>query len=543
MKLLGVIRFELAYQARRAWPWVILAVLVGLSFLVARDNSLADALYEDFFANSPFAIAKTTVFGSLLWLMVAAVIAGEAAARDVATGMHPLVYTTTITKAEYLGGRFLAALALNFLLLLGVQAAILLAVYLPGVDPRVIGPFRPAAFFTAYTFIAVPNAVAATAIQFAAAARTGRPMTGYLGSFLLFFMAYFIAGLLLWNRELGILLDPIGVRFIWDELSHLWTTVEKSTRMLELEGGLLANRLLWLSVAVAALAFTYGSFQFGHRTVGSWMPWRRRRVAHAPVPARLGVEASAPIPVPQVARTFGLAIHVQKTLAIAWESFRATAKSWAGLAMLLGIPLLTVVVVADQMVSLGTPLTPTTARVIAELTGPLANAMSRWMVVPVLIIYFAGELIWREREAGLAEISDATPGPEWAPFLGKFLGLGILLAAFTALQMTAGMVAQVMWDYRNFETGLYLKTLFGLQLPDYLLFAVLALTIHVLVNQKYIAHLVAIIVYVFIAALASMVGIEHKLLVYGASPGWLLSPQLNNRPSTGTGRILASQAT
>jgi hypothetical protein len=50
----------------------------------------------------------------------------------------------------------------------------------------VIGPFRPAAFFTAYTFIAVPNAVAATAIQFAAAARTGRPMTGYLGSFLLF---------------------------------------------------------------------------------------------------------------------------------------------------------------------------------------------------------------------------------------------------------------------------------------------------------------------------------------------------------------------
>ncbi len=33
-------------------------------------------------------------------------------------------------------------------------------------------------------------------------------------------------------------------------------------------------------------------------------------------------------------------------------------------------------------------------------------------------------------------------------------------------------------------------------------------------------HLVAIIAYTFIAALANMVGIEHNLLIYGAGPGW-----------------------
>jgi ABC-type transport system involved in multi-copper enzyme maturation permease subunit len=525
MKLLGIFRFELAYQARHAWPWLIFAVLFGLSFLVARDTSLSDALYEDFFANSPFSVARTTVFGSLLWLMVAAVIAGEAGARDVATGMHPLIYTATVSKTDYLAGRFLAALLINFVLLLAVQAAILLAVYLPGVDPKVIGPFRPAAFLTAYAFIALPNAFAATTLQFAVAARIGRPMTAYLGSFLLFFTTFFVAGLLLFKRTLGTVLDPVGVRFIWGDLSHLWTTVEKNTRLLRLEGTLLTNRLLWLGIGLGALALTYLTFQFAHRSaqrapVSSWWPVRRRRDTHAPMPTRIGVTASEPISVPPVPRTFGLPIEARKTLAIAWTSFRRIAKSWAGLAMLVVLPVLTVLVVYDQMVSLGTPLTPTTARVLAELTSAMSNEMGRWVVIPVLIIYFAGELIWREREAGLGEITDAVPGSEWTPFLGKFLGLGLMLVVFTALQMTAGMVAQVMWDYRNFEIGLYLKILFGLQLSEYLLFAVLALTIHVLVDQKYIAHLVAIIAYVFVAALATTIGIEHNLLVYGASPGW-----------------------
>ena len=234
MKLWEIFRFELAYQARRAWPWLIFAVVLVVDFLMTRDNSLAEALYEDFFLNSSFAIAKTTVFGSLIWLLGAAAVAGEAAARDVATGMHPLTYTVPVSKAEYLGGRFLAAFVLNALILLAVQAGILLAVYSPGVDPEMIGPFRPAAYLTAYAFIALANAFVATAIQFWAASRNGRPMAGYLGSVLLFFMSYVVGLFLLFQgrQDVASLLDPIGVHFILSDLSHLWTTIEKSWRLI-----------------------------------------------------------------------------------------------------------------------------------------------------------------------------------------------------------------------------------------------------------------------------------------------------------------------
>jgi ABC-2 type transport system permease protein len=517
MKLWGIFRFELAYQVRRAWPWLFFAVLLVTNFLMTRDNSLAEALYEDFFVNSPFAIAKTTVFGSLLWLLMAAVVAGEAAARDVATGMYPLTYTAPLRKAEYLGGRFLAALVLNALILLAVPAGILLAVYSPGVAAELIGPFRPAAYLTNYAYIALANAFVGTAIQFSLATRSGRAMASYLGSLLLFFTGFFIASFLLFKQGLGRLLDPIGIRFVVEDMSHLWTTTEKSWRLIELEGTVLANRLLWLGIGLGALAVTYLSFRFAHRAESSWWRrWKRRRKSQASV---IDSMASAPVAVPRVRRTFGFGIQACQTLAIAWASFRTIAKSWAGLALLIVIPLLTIPVVLDQMISNGVPLIPRTVQVLAELTGPLSSELSRWLIIPLLTVFFAGELVWREREAGAGEISDAMPGSEWPPFLGKLLGLGLVLAAFTAMQMAAAMLAQTIMGHRELEAGLYLKVLFGLQLPEYLLFAVLALAVHVLVNQKYLGHMVAILVYVFIV-LASLFGVEHDLLIYGAGPGW-----------------------
>ena len=516
---------------RRAWPWLFVAVLLVVDFLMARDLSLNEALYEDFFVNSPFAVAKTTVIGTLLWLLMAAAVAGESAARDEATGMHPLTYTVPLSKAEYLGGRFLAALVLTALILIAVQVGILLAVYSPGVAAESIGPFRPAAYLTAYAFISLPNAFVATAIQFGLALRSGRPMASYLGSLLLIFMGFFVASLLLFRRGLGTLLDPIGIRFIVEDVAHLWTTYEKSWRLLELEGIVLQNRLLWLGVALAVLALTYLRFRFAHRTASTWW-WRRTRRgdAHSPTPALIGVTASTPISVPRVRRTFGFAIQARKTLAIAWTSFRTIATSWAGLALLAAIPAMTVLVVLDQMFSSGAPLVPRTARVISELTGPLSNELSRWVIIPLMIIFFAGELVWREREVGLGEITDAMPGSEWVPFLGKFLGLGLVLVVFMALLTAAGMVAQLILGHQDFEIGLYLKILFGLQLPEYLLFAVLALVVHVLVDQKYVGHLVSIIAYVVII-LAPLFGIEHDLLIYGAGPGWSYTEMRGFGPS------------
>src|SRR5690606_40122167 len=76
--------------------------------------------------------------------------------------LHRALPICPVRKAEYLGGRFLAALSLNALILLGVQAGSLLAVYAAETPPSAIGPFRPAAYLAAYGLVALPNALIAT---------------------------------------------------------------------------------------------------------------------------------------------------------------------------------------------------------------------------------------------------------------------------------------------------------------------------------------------------------------------------------------------
>src|SRR5690606_34755894 len=182
MRLSGIVRFELGYQLRRPWPLLSFAVLLLFALLTTGVAIVPVTLPQDFILNSPFVITSVTVFSCQIWLLLTPMVAGEAAARDVHTGMHPLMYTTPTSRLEYLGGRFLAAFILHALILLAVQIGSLLAVYSPGTNADIVGPFRPAAYLAAYGYIALPNALIATTVQFSAALLTGRPMAAYVGS-------------------------------------------------------------------------------------------------------------------------------------------------------------------------------------------------------------------------------------------------------------------------------------------------------------------------------------------------------------------------
>ena len=521
MKLAGIFRFELALQLRRPWPWLCMVVLAVFAFLTTRVSIVPATLPKDFILNSPFIIAAVTVFSCQIWLLIAAGVAGEAGARDVHTGLHPLVYASPVSKMQYLGGRFLAALSINALILLAVQLGSLVAAYAPGVDPQIIGPFRPAAYGAAYGFIAITTAFIATTVQFSAALLSGRPMASYVGSMGLFFLSYpvtfalYMAGL----GERALIVDPVGVFSIMNEMMLKWTIVEKNVRMFVPEGRMLLNRLVWLGIAFATLAATYRRFRFAHRV--AWDPWAllTRRSRKAPPqdvdPGRL----PAAVAVPHVDQSFGFRVHVRQALSIARSSLWMLVKNPAGIFLLAVFPAFVVLVLFSNSEHWGVPLLLRTGNILNDITSPLTQVVDFRVMVPLLIIYFAGELIWRERDAQLSDTIDSTSVPEWVLYTGKFLGLAFMLAAFMLAMTAAGMLAQVITGYYNFEIGLYLKVLFGLQLPEYLLFAALAFLVHTITLDKYAGLLVALVVFMLMI-FAPRLGIEHHLLIYSASPEW-----------------------
>ncbi|WP_165963551.1 ABC transporter permease/M1 family aminopeptidase [Hymenobacter radiodurans] len=444
------------------------------------------------------------------------------------------MYTVPVSKANYLGGRFLAAFTLNTLLLLAVPAGLLLGFYSPGSRAQLLGPFRPEAYLSAFGLLALPVALVGTTVQFGLAVLRGRAIASYVGSVLLFFASHFIlmivAKLVGW-WDLVKLLDLVGFGGVVGSELETWTEAEKNTRLIALQGLFLWNRLLWLGFAGGFFAFVYHRFQLTSPAIRRGWSWRRQPKRRATAPT-LTTGESRPIMVPPVARPFGWATYAYQTLAVAWSSYGKMARSWGGLPLVAAIALGSALLGSEFMQQNTIPLFPTTQQVVYFLTNAVGDVKTPWIIIPLLIVYFAGELVWREREAGLSEITDTAPVPEWVLLGGKFLGLGLLLVTWMALLLLGGMLLQIILGYQNFEVGLYLKTLFGLQLIEYLLFALLALVVHVLVNQKYVGHLALLLTLGFIG-FASKLGIHHHLLVFGAAPDWAYTDIRGFRASLG----------
>ncbi|GAB3823165.1 ABC transporter permease/M1 family aminopeptidase [Hymenobacter jeollabukensis] len=517
MKFQRIFALEFRYQLRRATTWLYFGVVLLITFLVVIANYAADARDGYIVLNAPIVMAAVTVISCVFWLVIGASVAGEAAARDVQTRMHLLTYAAPASKAAYLGGRYLAAFALSALQLLAIPVGMLLAMHFAGVEAAILGPFRVAPYLTTFGFIALPNAFFATTMQFSAAVLSRRPLASYLVGAALFAAAYTIWPLLEKGGEWGNLADPMSFGPVLSHLSNDWTSLEKNTRFLLLEGSFLANRLLWLGISLGLLTFTYFRFQLVLPDVSPKPPASSRPLPAAPSWPKLRWGNGEALP--PARGTHGGATQLRQLRRITWHAFRPLATSKAGLPLLAALALLVGAVVPNNLQGRGTPLLPRTDFVLEYLTAPLTQPERFWPVIALLTIFYAGELVWREREAGLSDLTNAAPVPDWVQLLSRFLALGLVLVLWLGLLLLAAVAAQVAIGGAAPEIGLYLHTLFGLQLVDCLLFALLALTVHVLVNQKFVGHLVALLAYGAMA-FAPTLGLEHKLLIFGASPPW-----------------------
>ena len=481
---------------------------------------------DEIYINSPSSIAFVTVLGTLLWLFIAAAISGDVAARDRQTQIHPLMFTAPATKAEYLGGRFCAAFALNSLLLMAIPVGILISVSTPGIKQDLLGPFRATSYATAYCFISLPIAFVGTTFQFSFSTLTGRPIVSYLASFLVFFMSHFVGGTLanfMNEWKVANVIDLVGFFSIAKEV-ETWTTVEKNTRLIALEGTLLWNRLLWFGFATSLLAYTYFKFRLAHPASGSQRtkfagPSSLVETPETTVEKKpISAAEESYVPQRQAIELQNNTITIKRIFAIAFTSFGSIARSRGGLTIVGFVALVTSVVGTQFMMHFDIPLVPTTALVTDFFTHPLDNLKTPWIIIPLLTIFYTGELIWRERDARIHEIYDTSPVANWILLAGKFLGIAMIITCWLMLLMTSGIIIQVSMGYFHFEPALYFIT-FSLQLIDYLLFALLVLIIHAFVNQRYLGVLIALIAYGVIG-FSGRLGIQHNLLRFAGDPGW-----------------------
>ena len=510
MKFWEVFRFEIAYLLRRFSTWLYFGLLLGITLLFFTE--LATESSPNRHANAPVFLAVFMGRIGLVSMLITGALFAVAATRDIQSGMHPLFFTTALSKADYLGGRFLGTLVVNAFLLTAIPLGLMVSTLNPLIDLSIIGPFRLDAYVQPFLIFVLPNVLIAAIILFAVAVLSRRAMAGYLGGGVLFILYIYAIeyGAQLGNREMAVLLDPFGLSAIGEQARY-WTIVEQNTKLIRLDALLLWNRLLWLGLAAGMFAFLFFRFRFAHENK------RSGRGQNTPVSTAEAMrERGAPVVVPQVAQAFGLKAQLHQAFAVARRSFAAAVQHRYFMVIVAAYVFFVFFNGLEIGIFFDTPTWPVTSVLTSEIRGTIG-----FLTFVVLVLY-VGELVWIERDIGLSEVTDAAPIPNWVLLIGKYGALVGMLIVLVAVSLATSILVQVYQGYYRFELGLYIQLFLGIALIDFVIFGALALLLHTLLNNKYLSYL-AFIFYVFLPVILSKFAPSHHLLRFGRSPGFIHS--------------------
>ncbi len=500
-----IFRFELRQQLKSPLFWMIAFAFAAMAFAAAVSDSVQiGGGIGNTHRNAPFVITQWLIAFTLLGMFLVTVFVAGAALRDFEAGTAELFFATPLSRKAYLGGRFAAGYLASVGTIVAVAIGLLLGSFMPWLDPERLGPTSLQTYAYAFAVFVLPNIFFVAALLFLLATLTRSMLSTYIGV-IAFFVLWQIAVITtenLQHLELGALIDPFGASAL-QLATRYWSIEERNTRLPEIGGMLLANRAIWLAAGAAMIAAALALFRPDREGLRLW---RRRR----PAPEATAAAARGTITLPQVSLRTDIRARLTQFRKLAWFDTRG---------VLGGVPFL--VMLAFGLMNLGGDLAfgdqlfgtkpyPVTHLMLEAMQG------SYNFLLFIVVGFYAGELVWRERSARVSEMADSFPLSDWIPLAAKLVALIAVIIAFLAAGAAACMINQLLRGYWHLEPGLYLSNI-ALSALGFLLLGALALFLQVIANNKFLGYLLIVIFLVGRIALKQL-NFDHHLYDYGSAP-------------------------
>ncbi len=504
-----LIRFELFYQLKqRALPFlVVLFVLFGYMSGAngfSSDNVNVNANYQVFYNMGLFTLGSVFI---IMFFAVAGVL------RDSQFKMDEIVYSSPVAKSKFFWTRFAGIYVLSVVAFSPFIFGIIAGHTLPPHDPDRLGPFNLIVYIIPWLTMVLPNIFTCTTVLFSISLLARSSVATYVGAVLVYGF-YFICSIFLNSplmassvpaspeaMAIAAIADPFGLSAFFEQ-TQFWTPYEKNTSLLSFSGHFLLNRVIWLSICAGILMLTYKLFSFRNYQ-------RKAKKETKPEAIDTILESYVPTMVSEGFRAAAKALYSSFKL-----EFKSVVKSLPFLAIM-GIWLVIIIVEIYTRVFQGGQYAdvvyPVTNIILEHLVDPL-----KWLAI-MLIVFYSGELVWRERLLMFNEITDSTQTPNWALFMAKFFAIMVLPFCLMASGMFVAFVFQVVFNAPQIDIGQYFGLLVfnGLQ-P--IIFVGLALFIQSIVPNKYLGMVLTGLV-ILSSPLSRFVGIEHSLLRFATVPG------------------------
>ena len=505
--------FEIKYQARQIGFWVVLIAMVGFGALTvmfpeAFGSNMSGSRIK---ANGSQMVARGISSVFLLIIFFGGIFTVTGILRDKTSNMLEIIHATPVSTRDMTLARMMGIFGTIVLALFVFLLAQFLAQFSPNVDPETLGPIKPQYYLQPFFLFTVVNALFVTAFFTLIAGLTQNRVLVLVSAIGLFFWTLMV-GLV---AELDVpkwveaLVDPFG-SMAYELDTDFWSTDERNSRLVPLTGYVGLNRLVWGAISLGTLALVFGRFKRGLVTGKT----KRNKTA---------LEGTG-LPYSGVAQTSGFGAD----LAALW-----TRTKFEFLTTVRSVPFLILASLAAALFAL---IIIVTVFFSPQKLIPTSLFMSiigfTSMLIPMILIisFFSAEIVFRDKGAKFNELLDSTNVSNWSLLVGKWLALMGVMAALCTIGMLIGMVIQFMTDSPPVNVGLYLRSTFLNQLPNYLFLASLAMIVQIFVPNRIVGML---------AAAAAIVGVEffigrlpfyHPVIGFGGrTPGELseISPYGN----------------
>jgi ABC-2 type transport system permease protein len=495
--------FELRYQLHSPLFVVGFLIFFLLSFGAITIDEIQIGGRGNVNLNSPFAILQTIGILNLFAIFVITAFVANVVIRDDETGFASILRSTQISKFDYLVGRFSGAMLVAIIIMLSVPLGTLVGSWMPWIDQEKVGALVPTHYLYGLLFFSFPTLLLIGALFFSLATATRSLMWTYVGV-VAFLVLYFTSRVMLREPSLetiGALTDPFGLSAL-GTITKYWTTSDRNTLLPPISGLLLYNRLIWLGVAMAFFCIAYALFKFEVKVKVS-APSKQDKVVDTPIEAIHRALAGT---------ADNHQTRAQQFTELTRFDMRFVFKSSAFF-VLLALGLFNSLGGLWQVVDVqGTPYFPVSRAIINVLEGAFS------MIPLIIAIYYAGELVWRDRDQRIHEIVDATAAPDWAFVVPKVLAISLVLAATYVVAALAGVLFQLYHGYTQIEPVAYALWFVLPGVIGAFLLAVLAIFVQALVPHKYVGWAI-MLVYLVASITLNTMGFEHNLYNYGASLG------------------------
>ncbi|HEY0029573.1 MAG TPA: M1 family aminopeptidase [Bacteroidia bacterium] len=506
--------FELKLWLKKPATYIFFLVFFAMAMFVTALSVglIGSASDSNIIINSAKAIAENMngINTDLIGIMILITIIAPAIYKDFQYNMHPLLFTTPITKPGYIFGRFLAAFLVALIAISGTVAGHVITCAIPGIEAERLGAFQVTNYIQPFVLFVIPNTLLVGAIFFSVVSFSRNMVAGYIGA-IIFLILKNIAPILLAdidNKNLSALLDPFGEQAL-SVATQYWSTAEQNSNALPFSGIVMYNRLLWMVVACGIGGLTFYRFQFSQfNNPVSFSFLKRKKEAIRSI-------SSAPLlslgDVPKVSQDFSLRFHIHQVWFLAKFEYLKIIKSifFLIIAALCALVLTLVSPVYTQMY--GTPTYPVTYQILEIST------IIFMIFAPILIVFYSGIVVWREKDSKVDELVGASPIPSWTSFLSKLLGLSLMQVTLLFIIMLTGIFIQLYNNFYEINVLLYFKELFGFRLIGLILLCILSMSIQVLFSQKFIGLIISAILIVVLPLLAASLGWDSGLIQFNSN--------------------------